>query len=58
MPLYRVINYTDYHNVDEDLMTISLHGGRWNTVSDAGIARRNLQDWVGLTGADVASSDI
>ena len=39
------------------MVTISIHGGRYNDES-AGIARRNLQDWVGLTGNDVASSDI
>jgi hypothetical protein len=39
-------------------MTISLHGGRWNKVSDTGITCRNVQDWVGLTGSDVASSNM
>ena len=31
MPVYRVINYTDYHDVDEDLRTVTNQGGFWNT---------------------------
>ena len=51
-------DYMDNHNVDEDLIAISLHGGRYNYFDQAGITRRNLQDWVGMTGSDVAPSDI
>ena len=50
--------YTDQHNVDEDLIAISLHGGMWNSIGSDGIARRNLQDRVDLTGGDVASSNM
>ena len=49
--------YTDNHNVDEDLIAILIHGGRYNHELQAGITRRNLQDWVGMTGNDVASSN-
>ena len=34
--------YTDPYDVDEDMMTIVNHGGRWIVGSNAGTACRNL----------------
>ena len=36
--------YTDGHNVDEDMMTISIHGGYWDHGIFTGIARRSMND--------------
>jgi hypothetical protein len=36
------LNYTDYHDVDEDNVTIALHGGTWLSVNNAGIVRRHM----------------
>ena len=36
--------YTDQHNVDEDLKTITSQGGRWGYEDMAGIARRTIND--------------
>jgi hypothetical protein len=47
VPVYRVINYTDYHDVDEDKVSIIYHGGHWNGgwsygSSGVGIADRSI----------------
>ena len=55
MPVYRVINYTDYHDVDEDLRTISLQGGRWINELIGGITERNMSDSPTSSGDYVAS---
>ena len=31
-------SYTDYHNVDEDVLTVSEQGGFWTSETGAGIA--------------------
>jgi hypothetical protein len=36
--------YTDYHDVDEDLRTVTGYGGRWESGSTTGIADRNMID--------------
>ena len=36
------LNYTDFHNVDEDRMAISLQGGDWVNGSSLGIAHRDM----------------
>ena len=49
--------YTDWHDVDEDGMTILIHGGAWyQTLS--GISRRHISISPTTSGLDVASSDI
>ena len=37
-------NYTDYHEVDEDMMTSLLQGGLWSNVTDVGITFRFITD--------------
>ena len=49
------LNYTDQHNVDEDLTAIPLHGERWDCESKAGIARRSLNDHSTYSSDAVAS---
>ena len=44
MPVYLVINYTDYHDVDEDLRTLLEQGGRWTNGGMAGITRREMYE--------------
>ena len=36
--------YTDYHDVDEDLRTISICSGCWNTGSRIGVTYRSMND--------------
>ena len=36
--------YTDWHIVDEDVVSISMHGGRWTDGIQTGIALRNIRD--------------
>lgn len=36
--------YTDLHDVDEDLKTITSQGGRWGYEGMAGITRRTIND--------------
>ena len=41
--LKKIFNYTDYHDVDEDVRTISSYGGLWMYDGGrAGITARNL----------------
>ena len=52
--------YTDYHDVDENLVTIPYYGGHWNGGwsggdSGVGIAGRNLHDSTAITSVYVAS---
>ena len=37
------IYYTDLHDVDEDIRTISNYGGRWLTETNAGVAYRDIR---------------
>ena len=39
-----IIYYTDYHEVDEDMMTSLLQGGLWHNVTDVGITFRFITD--------------
>ena len=50
--------YTDYHNVDEDMVTITSYGGNWDWASDTGITLRYVQDTPSHTSDVVASSDM
>lgn len=50
--------YTDTHNVDEDSITVSYHGGRWQNGRPVGIALRELLDNPTLISDVVASSNI
>ena len=52
------IYYTDYHNVDEDLTAISLHGGDGTSSPWRGTMNRNLADSPTTPFAYVASSNI
>ena len=38
------IHYTDYHDVDEDNVTISVYGGLWNIGNSAGVTYRYVFD--------------
>ena len=38
------LNYTDQHNVDEDVKSIPLHGGHWVHENKAGITHRDMND--------------
>lgn len=37
--------YTDFHNINEDRLTIPGHGGRWNSGLSGGIFDRDLGVW-------------
>ena len=52
------LNYTDYHDVDENLRTISNYGGDWPAGNSAGVALRTPYDNPTDSGSGVASSDI
>ena len=47
--------YTDEHNVDEDLRTISNYGDAWAMGNWAGVTRRTMNDSPTTTLDDVAS---
>ena len=38
------IYYADYHDVDEDVKTITAHGGQWVFTTGAGVAARYMGD--------------
>ena len=50
------IFYTDIHDVDEDLTSIPIHGGRWSAVSQAGIVRRSMNDSPTAEAGDIVAS--
>ena len=52
--------YTDYHDVDEEIVTIAHYGGDWvdNGGTGAGIARRNLYRSSSYTSDFIASSNM
>jgi hypothetical protein len=50
------IFYTDIHDVDEDLMSIPIHGGRWSAELQAGIARRSMNDSPTASAGDIVAS--
>lgn len=50
------INYTDYHDVDEDLRTILEQGGKWQVDVHAGTMIRQLSDGISYAG-NVASME-
>lgn len=52
------LNYTDGHDVDEDLMTISNCGGNWPRGNEAGITFRELFRSSFFISAGVASLKI
>jgi len=49
------LNYTDAHDVDEDLKTILCHGASWVNHATIGIAMRYMSDSPTVTSPDVAS---
>ena len=49
------LNYTDLHNVDEDLTAISLQGGSWYHDTFAGAALRSI-DNISSGALDVVAS--
>ena len=50
------IFYTDIHDVDEDLMSIPIHGGRWSAELQAGIVRRSMNDSPTASAGDIVAS--
>ena len=40
----KIWNYTDEHNVDEDLVSIMLQGGWWGFGNMVGVVNRNMND--------------
>lgn len=56
MPTSKVfLNYTDWHEVDEDMMTICTYNGWYDAGDWAGIILRYMVDTPTLTSSDVAS---
>ena len=49
------LNYTDQHDVDEDMMTICTCYGAYNHGDDVGIMHRYVNDSPTLVSGDVAS---
>ena len=47
--------YTDVHDVDEDRMAISCHGGRWDQEIEVGIAYREMYSTPTMVYSSVAS---
>ena len=47
--------YTDFHYVDEDIMAIAHHGGRWTWETSAGITNRYMDNAPTFTQDVVAS---
>ena len=43
--------YTDFHGVDEDLTAISVHGGWWCHGDNAGIAHRDMGNYIFVSGS-------
>lgn len=39
-----IVYYTDSHDVDEDMVTIPIHGGRWIGVEGSGVFDRAMDD--------------
>ena len=54
----RAMNYTDWHDVDEDLQIITNHGGQWADHGRAGMMYRRESIAPNYTGEIVASSNI
>lgn len=54
----KIRNYTDYHNVDEDVPTSSEQGGFLTSETGAGIAYRYINFSSDTTSTGVASSNI
>ena len=49
-----IIYYTVYHNVDEDVLTIQLHGGNWSHENMVGVMYRQMVDPPAGAGPHVA----
>ena len=58
MPVYWVINYTDWHDVDEESMTITSCGGWWGSDNTTGVAARDQYSNPTDSGDSVASKKI
>ena len=53
------LNYTDWHDVDEEMRTIPMYGDKWATASGvAGLMYRSLYCSPDAFDNDVASSNI
>ena len=53
-----IIYYTDYHDVDEDVMSMARHSGRWSDDISAGIMRRYIKEIPSEDVSHVASSNM
>lgn len=54
----RAVNYTDWHDVDENERTIVPQGGAYNTANGAGVTIRHVFDAISRTSEVVASSNM
>ena len=50
-----IINYTDWHDVNEDMKTISAQGGRWLGGKEDGVFIKTMDVTSTKTSANVAS---
>ena len=56
MSTYKIfLNYTDAHDVDEDLRTITHHGGDWTHICRAGVTERFISTDTSFVNEYVAS---
>ena len=53
-----IIYYTDWHDVDEDVVTITAHGGYWTETRGSGVAFRAVNYTHTFTNDGVASSTV
>ena len=44
-----IIYYTDWHNVDEDMVTLVYHGGSWSYDIQAGVTYRDTDETPTIT---------
>lgn len=56
MPVYRVINYADWHDVDEDRVTVAKYGvgSDWTFGIQAGVTSRTIYSTPADSGPNVA----
>jgi len=53
-----IIYYTDWHNVDEDMVTLVYHGGRWQSATNVGVTYRDTDETPTHVSDTIASSNM